>query len=103
MAMHFDLYLISFSFLLFSVGFVGVTLNRKHAIVMLMAAEIMFLAVALSFIGYSSFYNDFHGQVFALYILCAAGAESAIALSLILVFYRSAGSISVMQMRKLRG
>ena len=98
-----ELYLISFSFLLFSIGFLGLSLNRKHALVTLMALEIMFLAISLMLIAYSSFTNDFHGQIFALFILSGTGVESAIALSLILVYFRASGTISVLTLKRLRG
>ena len=100
---YFDLYLLSFSTLLFSVGFIGISLNKKHALVTIMALEIMFLGVSLIFLAFSAFLNDFNGQVFSLFILSAAGAESAIALSLMLVYFRASGTISILALNKLRG
>lgn len=95
--------LISFAILLFFIGFIGIALNRRHALVTIMALEIMFLGISLIFLAYSSLENDFTGQVFSLYILAASGAESAIALSLMLVYFRASGTISILTLKKLRG
>ena len=88
---------------LFSIGVVGVFLNRKNLIVLLMAIELMLLAVNMNFIAFSSYLDDMAGQVFVFFILTVAAAESAIGLAILVLLFRNVGSIDVEDMGKLKG
>jgi len=95
-------YLILGAFL-FSISVVGIFLNRRNVLIILMAIELMLLAVNLNFIAFSHFLNDPSGQVFVFFILTVAAAESAIGLAILVLLFRSVGSIDVEDMGKLRG
>jgi NADH-quinone oxidoreductase subunit K len=86
---------LSVSSILFILGITGIYLNRKNIIIMLMSIELMLLSVNLNFIIYSTYLDDIMGQVFALYVLTVAAAESAIGLAILVVYYRIRGTISV--------
>ena len=88
---------------LFSIGVVGVFLNRKNLIVLLMAIELMLLAVNMNFIAFSSFMDDMAGQVFVFFILTVAAAESAIGLAILVLLFRNVGSINVEDLDRLKG
>lgn len=77
-----------FSTILFFIGLFGILLMRKNIILILICIEILFLAVNLNFIIFSVFLNDIFGQVFAIYVIAVAGAEAAIGLALLIIFYR---------------
>ena len=81
--------------LLFAIGVVGIFMNRKNLIVLLMAIELMLLAVNLNFIAFSHFLGDPAGQVFVFFILTVAAAESAIGLAILVVLFRSLHTINV--------
>jgi len=89
--------------ILFAISIVGIFLNRRNVIILLMAIELMLLAVNLNFISFSSFRNDIAGQVFVFFILTVAAAESAIGLAILVLLFRNVGSIDVEDMGKLRG
>ncbi len=89
--------------LLFAISVVGIFLNRKNVIILLMAIELMLLAVNMNFIAFSSFLGDMAGQVFVFFILTVAAAESAIGLALLVLLFRNVGSIDVEDLGKLRG
>ena len=89
--------------LLFAIGVVGIFLNRRNVIILLMAIELMLLAVNLNFIAFSSFRDDMAGQVFVFFILTVAAAESAIGLAILVLLFRNVGTIDVEDMGKLRG
>ena len=89
--------------ILFSIGIVGIFLNRKNVIVVLMAIEIMLLAVNLNFIAFSHFLQDIAGQVFVFFILTVAAAESAIGLAILVVLFRNIQSINVDDLDQLKG
>jgi len=89
--------------LLFAIGVVGIFLNRKNLIILLMAIELMLLAVNMNFIAFSSFLGDMAGQVFVFFILTVAAAESAIGLAILVLLFRNVGSIDVEDMGKLKG
>jgi NADH-quinone oxidoreductase subunit K len=86
---------LTISIILFLVGFIGIVVNRKNLIIMLMSIEIMLLGVNLSFITYSTFLDDLVGLVFVFFILTVAAAESAIGLAIIVVYFRVKSTITV--------
>lgn len=85
----------TWSLILFIIGLVGFILNRKNVILMLVSIEIMLLSITLIFLINSIAYNDNFGQLTALFIIALAGAESAIGLSILIVYYRLNGVISL--------
>ncbi|TAG05398.1 MAG: NADH-quinone oxidoreductase subunit NuoK [Burkholderiales bacterium] len=89
--------------LLFTISIIGLFLNRRNVIILLMAIELMLLAVNLNFIAFSSYLGDIAGQVFVFFILTVAAAESAIGLAILVVLFRNVGSIDVDQIGKLKG
>jgi NADH-quinone oxidoreductase subunit K len=89
--------------LLFAIGVVGIFLNRKNLIVLLMAIELMLLAVNMNFVAFSHFLNDLSGQVFVFFILTVAAAESAIGLAILVVLFRNLRSINVDDLGNLKG
>ena len=94
---------ITFSFLLFLLGIWGIFFNRKNIIIMLMSIELMLLAVNLNFLVFSVYLDDLIGQLFALFVLTVAAAESAIGLALLVVYYRVRGTIAVEFISLLKG
>ena len=88
---------------LFTLGVFGIFLNRKNVIVILMAIELILLAVNLNLVAFSAFLNDLTGQIFALLVLTVAAAEAAIGLAILVVFYRNRGSIAVEDVNMMRG
>lgn len=91
------------SALLFVIGVFGLFLNRKNIITMLMSVELILLAVNINFVAFSSYLGDSVGQVFALFILSVAAAESAIGLSILVTFFRNFGSIEVETGSEMKG
>jgi NADH-quinone oxidoreductase subunit K len=89
--------------ILFTLGIIGIFLNRKNVIVILMSIELILLAVNLNLVAFSSFLGDLTGQVFALLILTVAAAEAAIGLAILVVFYRNRGSIAVEDVNLMKG
>ncbi len=89
--------------ILFSISIVGIFLNRKNVIIVLMAIELMLLAVNLNFIAFSHFLQDVAGQVFVFFILTVAAAESAIGLAILVVLFRNIHSINVDDLDQLKG
>ena len=89
--------------ILFSIGIVGIFLNRKNIIIVLMAIELVLLAVNLNFIAFSYFLQDIAGQVFVFFILTVAAAESAIGLAILVVLFRNIESINVDDLDQLKG
>ena len=89
--------------LLFSVGVVGIFMNRKNLIVLLMAIELMLLAVNMNFVAFAHFLNDLSGQVFVFFILTVAAAESAIGLAILVALFRNLRSINVDDLGSLKG
>ena len=88
---------------LFAISVVGIFLNRKNVIILLMAIELMLLAVNINFVAFSHFLEDTAGQVFVLFILAVAAAESAIGLAILVVLFRNVRTISVDDLDKLKG
>ena len=89
--------------ILFTIGVLGIFLNKKNVIIILMSVELILLAVNINFIAFSSFLGDITGQVFAMFTLTVAAAEAAIGLAILVVFFRNLGSIEVEKIRKLKG
>jgi NADH-quinone oxidoreductase subunit K len=89
--------------LLFAVSIVGIFLNRKNVIILLMAIELMLLAVNLNFVAFSHWLQDMAGQVFVFFILTVAAAESAIGLAILVVLFRNLRTINVDDIGRLKG
>jgi NADH-quinone oxidoreductase subunit K len=89
--------------ILFSIGVVGIFLNRKNLIILLMAIELMLLAVNMNFIAFSHYLGDLSGQVFVFFILTVAAAESAIGLAILVALFRNLKSINVADLDSLKG
>jgi NADH-quinone oxidoreductase subunit K len=88
---------------LFAISVVGIFLNRKNVIILLMAIELMLLAVNMNFVAFSHFLQDSAGQVFVFFILTVAAAESAIGLAILVVLFRNVRTINVDDLDKLKG
>ena len=89
--------------ILFSVGVVGIFLNRKNLIVLMMAIELMLLAVNINFVAFSHYLNDLSGQLFVVFILVVAAAEAGIGLAILVVLFRNLSSIHVDDLDSLKG
>jgi NADH-quinone oxidoreductase subunit K len=89
--------------ILFTLGIFGIFLNRKNVIVILMAIELMLLAVNINLVAFSSFHGDLVGQVFAIIVLTVAAAEAAIGLAIVVVYFRNRGTIDVAEIDLLKG
>ena len=91
------------SSLLFSVGFLGIFINRKNLITILMSIELMLLSANINFVGFSYLLDDLSGQIFSLFILVVAAAEAAIGLAILTIFFKKTSSISIDNISKLKG
>ena len=89
--------------ILFAISVIGIFLNRKNIIVLLMAIELMLLAVNMNFIAFSYFLGDIAGQVFVFFILTVAAAESAIGLAILVVLFRNLNTINVEDINRMKG
>jgi len=89
--------------ILFAMSVIGIFLNRKNLIVLLMAIELMLLSVNLNFIAFSHYLGDMAGQVFVFFILTVAAAESAIGLAILVVLFRNRSTINVDELDSLKG
>ena len=89
--------------IIFSIGMVGIFLNRKNVIVILMSIELILLSVNINLISFSIFSGDIVGQIFTMLILTIAAAEAAIGLAIILIYYRNRGSIRVEDIHGMKG
>ncbi|HEV7258866.1 MAG TPA: NADH-quinone oxidoreductase subunit NuoK [Bosea sp. (in: a-proteobacteria)] len=89
--------------ILFTLGVLGIFINRKNVIVILMSVELILLSVNLNFVAFSSFMNDIVGQVFALLVLTVAAAEAAIGLAILVVYFRNRGTIAVEDINMMKG
>ena len=94
---------LSLGAIIFFLGIIGIFLNRKNIIVILMSIELILLAVNINLISFSIFSGDIVGQIFTMLILTVAAAEAAIGLAILVVFYRNLGSIEVSKINKLKG
>lgn len=88
---------------LFVLGVVGIFLNRKNVVIIMMSIELILLAVNINMVAFSSFLGDLVGQVFTLFILTVAAAEAAIGLAILVVFFRNRGSIAVEDINQMKG
>ncbi len=89
--------------ILFTISIMGLLLNRKNIIIILMSIELMLLAVNFNFIAFSSFLNDSAGQIFVFFTLTVAAAEAAVGLAILILLFRNLRSINVKDMDKLKG
>ena len=89
--------------IIFTIGVVGIFLNRKNIIVILMSIELILLAVNINLVAFSIFINDLSGQIFTLFILTVAAAEAAIGLAIIVVYFRNSDTIRVEEIKNLKG
>ena len=89
--------------IIFMIGVVGIFLNRKNVIIILMSIELLLLAVNINLVSFSIFTQDLTGQIFTMFILTVAAAEAAIGLAIIVVYYRNKGSIRVEDINTLKG
>ena len=89
--------------IIFTIGIVGIFLNRKNVIVILMSIELILLAVNINLVAFSIFINDLSGQIFTLFILTVAAAEAAIGLAMIVVYFRNSDTIRVEEIKNLKG
>jgi NADH-quinone oxidoreductase subunit K len=89
--------------ILFTVGVLGIFLNRKNIIIILMSVELILLAVNINFVAFSTYLGDLVGQVFALFVLTVAAAEAAIGLAILVVYFRNRGTIAVEDVNLMKG
>ena len=89
--------------IIFMIGVIGIFLNRKNVIIILMSIELILLAVNINLVSFSIFTQDLTGQIFTMFILTVAAAEAAIGLAIIVVYYRNKGSIQVEDINSLKG
>jgi NADH-quinone oxidoreductase subunit K len=89
--------------ILFTLGVMGIFLNRKNVIVILMSIELILLSVNINLVSFSSFLGDIVGQVYALIVLTVAAAESAIGLAILVAYFRNRGSIAVEDINLMKG
>ena len=91
------------SIFLFFIGFLGIFVNRKNVLLIIMCVELILLAINLSFLITSSYIDDIFGQIFAIFILTVAAAESSIGLAILVIYYRIRGTISIEFINLLKG
>ena len=89
--------------ILFSIGIFGIFLNRKNVIVILMAIELILLAVNINLVAFSAFLGDLTGQIFAMFVLTVAAGEAAIGLAILVIFFRDRGTIAVDDVNRMKG
>ena len=89
--------------ILFTIGVLGIFLNRRNVILMLMAIELILLAVNINLVAFSAYLGDLSGQIFAMFVLTVAAGEAAIGLAIVIVFFRNRGSIEVDDVNLMKG
>ena len=94
---------LTFGAIIFSIGTLGIFLNRKNVIVILMSVELILLAVNINLVSFSIYLEDITGQIFSLFILTVAAGEAAIGLAILVVYFRNVGNIDVKEINKMRG
>ena len=94
---------LSVAAILFTLGVLGIILNRKNIIIILMSVELILLSVNINLVAFSTFLGDLTGQVFSLFILTVAAAEAAIGLAILVTYYRNRGSIAVEDINMMKG
>ncbi len=91
------------SALVFVIGVLGIFVNRKNVIIILMSIELILLSVSINFVAFSTYLGDLFGQVFVMFVLTVAAAESAIGLAILMVYFRNRGSIAVEDINTMKG
>ena len=91
------------SAILFVLGVLGIFLNRKNVIIILMAIELILLAVNINFVAFSAYLNDLVGQIFAMFVLTVAAGEAAIGLAILVIYFRGRGTIAVDAVNRMKG
>jgi len=89
--------------IIFTIGIIGIFLNRKNVIIILMSIELILLAVNINLVSFSIYLQNLTGQVFAMFILTVAAAEAAVGLAIIVIYYKNVGSIDVEEINSLKG
>jgi|TARA_B110000116_G_scaffold91696_1_gene79891 NADH-quinone oxidoreductase subunit K len=89
--------------IIFTIGIIGIFLNRKNVIIILMSIELILLAVNINLVSFSIYLQNLVGQVFTMFILTVAAAEAAVGLAIIVIYYKNKGSINVEQISSLKG
>ena len=89
--------------IIFAIGIIGIFLNRKNVIIILMSIELILLAVNINLVSFSIYLQDLVGQVFTMFILTVAAAEAAVGLAIIVIYYKNRGSINVEHINSLKG
>jgi len=89
--------------IIFSIGIIGIFLNRKNVIIILMSIELILLAVNINLVSFSIYLQNLVGLVFTMFILTVAAAEAAVGLAIIVIYYKNRGSINVEQINSLKG
>ena len=93
---------LSLAAIIFAIGIIGIVINRKNIIIVMMCTELLLISVNFNFIAFSYFNQDIAGQIFVFFILTVAAAEAAIGLAILVALYRNKKSIDVQELRKLR-
>ena len=88
---------------LFVLGVLGIFINRKNVIIILMSIELILLAVNINFVAFSAYLHDVHGQIFAMFVLTVAAGEAAIGLAILVIYFRNRGTISVDDASRMKG
>ena len=94
---------LTLSAIIFTIGIIGIFLNRKNVIIILMSIELILLAVNINLVSFSIYLQNLVGQVFTMFILTVAAAEAAVGLAIIVIYYKNRGSINVEQIDSLKG
>ncbi len=89
--------------ILFTIGVVGIFLNRKNIIIILMSVELILLAVNINFVAFSAYLGDLVGQVFSMFVLTVAAGEAAIGLAILVIYFRARGTIAVDDVNRMKG
>jgi len=96
-------HLITLSTILFSLGLIGMVVNRRQVILLLVCIELLLMAINTNFIAFSHYYGNVTGQIFVFFILAVAAAEAAIGLAIVVLLYRNKGNINMLSMNSLKG
>ena len=94
---------LSLGAIVFTIGIIGIFLNRKNVIIILMSIELILLSVNINLVSFSIYLQNLTGQVFSIFVLTVAAAEAAVGLAIIVIYYKNKGSINVEQIRSLKG
>ncbi|WP_218813472.1 NADH-quinone oxidoreductase subunit NuoK [Rickettsiella endosymbiont of Dermanyssus gallinae] len=89
--------------IIFSLGLLGLVINRKNVLILLMCVELLLLAVNMNFVAFSHYFQDLAGQIFVFFILAVAAVEAAIGLAILIVLFRSRHSIEIDALNRLKG